>query len=157
MKTTLPALALLLFAACTPRTNTATDVIPPGGKTPDPVKESPTPAVVVALGSPTPSPEPGAKGPIFLVRDSGKRCIAAPCPSWVAVNVESREEREITGVDLSSLELDAKDADAARRKLLAGQAWAGGEIKKVPKAGPAGDGTVLFVSSIHEAPPQTQK
>lgn len=129
--------------ACPLKTNTASDVVAPGGND---VDAGGTPA---ASETATPKEKKNSE-PLFLLRDSGKRCITSPCPSWAAVNVESREEREITGIDLSGLSLDAKAAESARQRVLAGQAWVHGEVKTVPKQGPAGDGTVLFVSGIVE-------
>jgi hypothetical protein len=65
----------------------------------------------------------------------------------VAVDVETRVETEITGVDLSPLSLGAKQEDA-RARVLTGQVWVRGEIRKVPDAGPAGAGTVLTASEL---------
>lgn len=144
-----------LLAACPTKTNTATDfVLKPGEnkagrQTPAPegtpeASESPSPAPVE-----TPKIE-AKKGPLYLLRDTGKRCFAAPCPSWAAVDVETRTEREITGIDLSALALDAKAQELARQRVLTGLVWVRGEIKTVPKQGPAGDGTVLAVTAIVE-------
>jgi hypothetical protein len=135
------ALALSL-AACTPRPNTATDVSIKGQDV----------AVASPIASATEAPKEAReeKGPLYLLRDTGKRCFAAPCPSWAAVDVETRIEKEITGVDLGALGLDARKHEDARARVLAGQVWVRGQIKTVPKAGPAGDGTVLFVSAIVE-------
>ena len=114
-----------------------------------PSKVNPPPAPDPKFVSHT--PEPAKEGTTYLLRDTGKRCIAAPCPSWAAVDVKSRAEREITGVDLSRLSLDAKGESAARERVLSGQVWVRGEIRTVPKQGPAGDGTVLVVSALVEA------
>lgn len=157
-RTVLSLLALApLVAACPVKTNTATDIV----LDPDDVKaelQVPDPAASPELNAspePTASPEPAAspeedERPLYLLRDTGKRCFAAPCPSWAAVDVESRVEREITGIDLSGLALDGKAKEAARRRVLAGQVWVRGEIKTVPKQGPAGDGTVLAVDALVE-------
>lgn len=136
--------ALVPFAlACPTRTNTAHDVVLPGNKV---VGDAGTPAA-----TPTNSPKREKNpAPLYLLRDSGKRCITSPCPSWAAVNVESRVEKEITGIDIAALGLDAKAAESARQRILAGQLWVHGEIKTVAKQGPAGDGTVLVISEIVE-------
>lgn len=144
MKTTTLTVAasLLLLAACRPTTNTATDVSLKGRQ-----KEIASP---IASATEAPKEAREEKGPLYLLRDTGKRCITHPCPSWAAVDVETRVEREITGIDLSALGLDAKKGEEARARVLTGQVWVRGEIKTVPKAGPAGDGTVLAVSELVE-------
>lgn len=135
-------LVLIPFAlACPLKTNTATDVVAPGDKK---IDAGGTPA---ASGTETPKKDEN-KEPLYLLRDSGKRCITSPCPSWAAVNVESRVEKEITGIDLSAMKLDAKAAESARQRVLAGQVWVHGKIETVPKQGPAGDGTVLVITGI---------
>ena len=53
----------------------------------------------------------------------------------------------VTDIDLSGLGLSPKDAAAAKEKLYKG-GKVEGTIKTVPKAGPAGDGTVLVVTHI---------
>lgn len=84
----------------------------------------------------------------WLVRDSGKRCVVAPCPSWVAKNVATGVETEITGVDLSGMKLEESEIVSTRERVLAGKVEATGSIERVEKAGPAGDGTVLFVVEL---------
>lgn len=137
----------LALAACRPTTNTATEISVRGQKE----------AIASPIASPTAAPaeEREEKGPLYLLRDTGKRCITSPCPSWAAVDVETRVEREITGIDLTALGLDGKKAEDARARVLSGQVWVRGEIKTVAKQGPAGDGTVLFVAALvdqHTAP-----
>jgi hypothetical protein len=89
--------------------------------------------------------------PIWILKDNGKRCIVAPCPSWSAVNVDSRETVEVAGVDLSALKLAPADESTARQKVLAGQSWAQGTMIVVKKMGPGGDGTVLKVTALLDA------
>lgn len=146
-------LAAPLLAACPTKTNTATDIVlEPGEKK----VERPEPSIspeLAATPAATPVETPAAKkGPLYLLRDTGKRCFAAPCPSWAAVDVETRAEREITGVDLSALALEPKKQEQVRQRVLAGLVWVRGEIKIVPKQGPAGDGTVLAVTALEESP-----
>lgn len=139
---------VVLASACNwLKPNTATDVVVPGAKAGPEVSPS-------AVGIATPE-EPQGKGPTWLLRDSGKRCVTHPCPSWVAVDVASREEKEITGVDLGETGLGGDELAKAKERVLAGQVWVRGEIRTVEKQGPAGDGTVLFVNALveaHEAP-----
>ena len=119
---------------------------------PSKVNTPPAPEEKLLAGTPAETMSDAQKeGATYLLRDTGKRCIVAPCPSWAAVDVKTRAEREITGVDLSALQLDAKGESAARERVLSGQVWARGEIRTVPKQGPAGDGTVLFVGALVEA------
>ena len=141
------SLAVLALAACRPTTNTATDVSLKGHE-----KEVASP---IASATESPKEAREEKGPLYLLRDTGKRCVTHPCPSWAAVDVETRVETEITGVDLSALGLDAKKAEDVRSRVLTGQVWVRGEIKKVPNAGPAGHGTVLAITALvdpHSAP-----
>lgn len=106
----------------------------PGGENPDEKKKGGTPA-----------------GTVWLLRDNGKRCFAAPCPSWTATDVSTRAEREVTGVDVTALKIEGEEAQTQREKVLSGQVWARGEIKTIEKAGPAGDGHVLFVTELLDA------
>lgn len=137
-----------LALACPLKTNTAKDfvaaTVTPAGA---PTATHTATSTVTSTATPREKEEKDP-APLYLLRDTGKRCIAAPCPSWAAVDVDTRVEREITGIDLAGLSLDAKSAESARRRILAGQVWVHGEIKTVPKQGPAGDGTVLVVTEI---------
>ena len=146
------AVSVSALAGCPSRVNTANDIVV--GKAPASPEDPAALETIVPGASPSPT-EPAmdaeAEGPIYLLRDTGKRCFAAPCPSWAAVDVETRKETAITGVDVSRLGLDPKAADDARRRILGGQIWVRGDIEVVPKQGPAGDGTVLFVRALVEA------
>lgn len=132
------ALALLL-AGCPSKLN------PPPAPTDKDISGGPG-------GEDASKPKDGAPaGTVWLLRDNGKRCFAAPCPSWTATDVGTRAEREITGVDVGALKVEGKEAQAQRERILSGQVWARGEIKTIEKAGPAGDGHVLFVTEVLDA------
>ena len=96
--------------------------------------------------NPPPGGEKATSGETWSVRDNGKRCIVAPCPTWTATS--GAKEVEITGIDLTGAKLAESEIEAARQSILSGKAKAKGSIETVPKAGPAGDGTVLFVVEV---------
>lgn len=120
---------------------------------------SPAASVAMTVGSPAPgasaagtpasmahaTPMPQTSR-TWTVKDNGKRCFVAPCPSWTATDAAGASV-DVTDIDLSALKLSPKDADAARQKLYKG-GKVEGTIKTVPKAGPGGDGTVLVVTHI---------
>ena len=89
--------------------------------------------------------------PVWLVHDNGKRCIVAPCPSWTAVNVDSRQSVDVATLDLKALALGPKEEADARQKVQSGHAWARGTIVTVEKAGPGGSAEVLLVTGIYDA------
>jgi hypothetical protein len=89
--------------------------------------------------------------PIWLVHDNGKRCIVAPCPSWTAVNVDTRASVDVATIDLKALKLAPKDEAENRQKVQAGQTWARGTIMMQEKAGPGGDAQVLVVTALIDA------
>lgn len=95
--------------------------------------------------------ESASKEPLWLLRDNGKRCLVAPCPSWSATNVDTRETVEISKIDFSAMKLAPEAEAQARAKVQAGQQWARGTIVLVPKMGPGGDGQVLNVSAVLDA------
>jgi hypothetical protein len=96
-----------------------------------------------SMGRATPMPQTTRT---WTVKDNGKRCFAAPCPSWTATDAAG-SSTDVTDIDVSGLGLSPKDAAAAKEKLYKG-GKVEGTIKTVPKAGPAGDGTVLVVTRI---------
>ncbi len=83
----------------------------------------------------------------WTIADNGKRCIAAPCPSWTATS-SGGVVRELTGIDIDVLELPAGEQDATRQLILSGKAKVAGYFQTIEKAGPAGDATVFFVTSV---------
>lgn len=103
-------------------------------------------------GAPEPpaATQPGTDDgrPLYLVRDTGMRCATHPCLAWVAINVRTGTQTEISGIDVEQLHLDAEAENRTRQQLLAGELHARGMIRTVPNAGPAGDGVVLFVTEV---------
>ncbi|QRK10660.1 hypothetical protein JQX13_11620 [Archangium violaceum] len=95
-----------------------------------------------------------AKPVVYLVKDSGVRCITAPCPSYIATPVDQpgAEGIQITDVDLSALGLP----EDRRATLLESVQGRGAGLKveatvdTVPKAGPGGAATVLRVKKVVE-------
>jgi hypothetical protein len=100
-----------------------------------------------------PPPPAGDERPEYFVRDSGMRCAAAPCLSWEAVEVHTREATAISDVDLSALGMDAEAEDRTRQRLLEGSLHARGRFETVADAGPAGDGVALVVTEVVEPAP----
>lgn len=113
-----------------------------GGKKAAPKAEAKPAAAASAAAS---------KEPLWLLRDNGKRCIVAPCPSWSATNVDTRETVEISKIDFAAMKLSSDAEAQARANVQAGQQWARGTIALVPKMGPGGDGQVLNVSAVLDA------
>jgi hypothetical protein len=90
---------------------------------------------------------------VYFVKDSGVRCIAAPCPSFLATRADRPNEDalKVTDVDLSALGVN----DEKRAGIL--QATHGNAglkveatVQTVPNAGPGGAATVLRVSKLVE-------
>jgi hypothetical protein len=89
---------------------------------------------------------------VYLVKDSGVRCITAPCPVYLAVRADHPEEAglQVTDLDLSALAL----GDEQRSTLLKSTHKASAGLKveatvsTVPHAGPGGTATILRVSRV---------
>ena len=64
--------------------------------------------------------------PIYLLRDNGVRCFAAPCFSWDLIDVSSGETRLVSGVDLSKLALSTDEEQRVRALLAAGSLYVTG-------------------------------
>ena len=132
---------------------------PASAKAPPPAPPpAPAPAPASPPGSAAPSSSAPDEGPsaVYVVKDSGMRCIAAPCPSLVArpVDPPGAEGLRITGLDLSALGLSDE-----QEEHLQNQAHSGGPGLRVeatvttrPHAGPAGAATELRVRRVLEGP-----
>jgi hypothetical protein len=55
-----------------------------------------------------------AEGTFYRVADNGRRCIAAPCPSTTAFELNSSERHDLTEVKLAGTEIAADEATLAR-------------------------------------------
>lgn len=116
---------------------------------------APTETVVDATARPTPAPEAQPKEgatAVYVVRDSGVRCMAAPCPSLVAEPVgRAGESLRITDLDLSSLGLSQEQQERIMTQVHGGSGVrVEATVNTAPSAGPAGDGTVLRVNRVLE-------
>lgn len=95
------------------------------------------------------------KPTVYVVQDSGMRCIAAPCPSLVARPAEGPPDAE--GIPITDLDLSALGLSDEQKERVMANAQKGGPGLKVEasvvtraKAGPAGAATVLRVNRVLE-------
>ncbi|WP_257460383.1 DUF6748 domain-containing protein [Archangium lipolyticum] len=152
----LAALAFGMLAGCT-RNTTESRPAESGGTPTERATPSTNPS-----GEPPPS-EPPSRGTaaadkagapvVYIVKDSGVRCMAAPCPSFIATRPDRPNEDglQVTDVDLAPLGL----AEERRANILEATHSPTGlkveaTVVTVPKAGPAGDATVLRVTRVVE-------
>ncbi|MBF5045254.1 hypothetical protein FGE12_22810 [Aggregicoccus sp. 17bor-14] len=89
-------------------------------------------------------PSDGAQ--TLLLKDSGVRCITFPCPSYSVQAPGEKEPREVHELDLSALGSDA-EREGVQKALQQG-VRVEGTLSVRPKAGPAGDATVLRVTRV---------
>jgi hypothetical protein len=98
----------------------------------------------------TPSALP--EGPaIFMLKGSGVRCMTTPCPSHHAFLTDNLEGEpvQIHEVDLSGLGLTEEQQAQLMLQVDSGQAVrVKASLSVRPKAGPAGDATVLRVIRV---------
>lgn len=154
-------LALGLLAGCTSNTR------PPVESRP--AESGGTPAATGAEATPPPAPAPRDTAPgqdvsggtaasdskpvIYIVKDSGVRCMAAPCPSLVAQPADDpkAEGLRITDLDLSALGLTDEQQGRLMEKVHQGAGLkVEASVGNVPQAGPAGTATVLRVNRVVE-------
>ena len=96
--------------------------------------------------------EPAQEPVVYIVKDSGVRCIVAPCPVYLAHRADQPEEAglKVTDLDLSALAL----GDEQRATLLKSTHKTGpglkveATVRTVPHAGPGGTATILRVSRV---------
>ncbi len=139
-------LCLGLVAGCAKQSPT------PEGAVPDPSK----PAQTDSPSGGTPSTGATGQGqgqPVaYVVRNSGIRCIAPPCPTHLAVPVSNpgADAIQIHELDFGAVGLTQDKMDEAMRKADESPDGLKVEalIEKQEKAGPAGDATVLRVKKV---------
>jgi hypothetical protein len=153
-------LALGLLAGCSSRTNPEARPAESGGTpsaqmdTPPADKPLPAPGGATAPAESGGTAAPAPRGPaVYFVRDSGVRCMAAPCPSFIATRADKPDDEgmKVTDVDMSALGL----SDEKRNGLMEGTHFNPGikveaTVETVPNAGPAGAATILRVSKVVE-------
>jgi hypothetical protein len=81
-----------------------------------------SPAIAVRVGQRDAKPTQ----PVYILRDNGVRCFAAPCFSWDLIDVSSGEARQVSGVDLSKLALSPDEEQRVRALLAAGGLYVSG-------------------------------
>ncbi|WP_426756329.1 DUF6748 domain-containing protein [Myxococcus sp. Y35] len=89
---------------------------------------------------------------VYIVKDSGVRCIAPPCPSYNAFPVDKPDAEPIPVHELElSAVTDGSDekTESLIRKTLDGTGLkVQGTLETRPNAGPAGAATVLRASKV---------
>ena len=141
-------LALGLLAGCSSNTRAPVET-----RTADSGGSPPSETVVDATARPAPEAQPKAGATaVYVVRDSGVRCMAAPCPSLIAEPVgRAGESLRITDVDLSALSLSQEQKEHLMNQVHGGPGVrVEATVNTAPSAGPAGDGTVLRVNRVLE-------
>jgi hypothetical protein len=139
----LSALCLGLMAGC------ARSAAPESAPMPQPPKSSASPSDIP--GQPAEADQ--TKPTTYLVKDSGIRCFAPPCPSFLAVppGKSDADGIQIHEVDFSEVNATQDQKDS----YMAGAGSPGGlkveaTISVRQKAGPAGDASVLRVRRVFE-------
>ncbi|ATB34913.1 lipoprotein [Cystobacter fuscus] len=153
-------LALGLLAGCTSNTRPPVEArpaesggTPAGAEAPPPPPPAPTdtaPSEDISGGTTAAS---DSKPVIYIVKDSGVRCMAAPCPSLVARPADDpkAEGLRITDLDLSALGLTDEQQGRLMEKVHQGAGLkVEASVGNVPHAGPAGTATVLRVNRVVE-------
>jgi hypothetical protein len=152
-------LAFSLLAGCsrnTPESRPAESGGTPSAQMNPSANDKPTPATTPSGEAPsggTAATAHAGAPVVFFVRDSGVRCMAAPCPAYIATRPDRPNEDglQVTDIDLAALNL----ADERRTSLLEATHTSTGikveaTVVIIPKAGPAGDATVLRVTKLVE-------
>lgn len=94
----------------------------------------------------TPRGEPA----VYVVKISGVRCIAAPCPTHMATpaNDPAGDAIMIHELDLSALNFPSARLEALQRQLDTSSVKLEATLGTRPNAGPAGAATVLHVKRV---------
>ncbi|ABF87968.1 putative lipoprotein [Myxococcus xanthus DK 1622] len=123
---------------------------PPASENGPPSSENGTPTMT-SPPSHDSQPKPGESA-VYIVKDSGVRCFAPPCPTYNAFPVDKPDAEPIP---VHELELSAvtkgsdEQTDALIRKTLDGTGLKiQGTLETRPNAGPAGAATVLRASKV---------
>jgi hypothetical protein len=121
----------------------------------DPMPENPqtTPTQPATPSGDTPSTEAAPKqSGTYIVKNSGIRCIAPPCPTHIATPVGNPDAE---GIKIHEIDFQDLNPSQEKREELMRKADESPEGLKVEavletklKAGPAGDATVLRVKKI---------
>ena len=94
------------------------------------------------------SPAP-PRGVFYVLRDTGIRCITAPCFSIRATTLNSTRGLTLSDVDLSGVDAPPAGRRRALAQLERGELIVVGRVVVQPNAGPAGPGRALAASQFY--------
>ncbi|HZI09829.1 MAG TPA: DUF6748 domain-containing protein [Myxococcus sp.] len=155
----LAALALGFAAGCSkPPSSSAPPASEPGtaaapAEAARPAENAPPPGEPgTAAPAPNAEARPGAST-VYTVRDSGIRCIAPPCPQYLAtpVNNPDAEPIQVHELELSAVSggSDERAAELMQQATMADGIRLEGTLETRANAGPAGAATVLRAKKLH--------
>ncbi len=144
-------LVLGLLAGCSKGTTPPAPMDKPTNDTSAQAPATPTEEAPSGGTAAAPSAERGPA--VYILRDSGVRCMTTPCPYFIATRPDRPNEEglKVHEVDTAALGL----SDEKRNMVMeATHGNAGLKVEAtvdiIPKAGPAGDATVLRVIRVVE-------
>ncbi|MFY0573310.1 DUF6748 domain-containing protein [Cystobacter fuscus] len=151
-------LALGLLAGCSrnappPASQPSESGGTPPAQTDKSATETPTPppADTPSAGSNAAETAATQQSATYYVRDSGIRCIAPPCPAFIATRVDKPDEDglQITDLDLNALGLSQEKRDSL---MEATHTAPGIKVEAIlgisASAGPAGPAKILRISRV---------
>jgi hypothetical protein len=111
-----------------------------------PTENAPPPGEPGTAAAPNAEARPGTST-VYTVKDSGIRCIAPPCPQYLAtpVNNPNAEPIQVHELELSAVSggSDERAAELMQQATLADGIRLEGTLETRANAGPAGAATVL--------------
>ena len=122
--------------------------------TPDPMPTDSKPSQPTnpSGGTPSTGAAPQGQTVTYIVKNSGIRCIAAPCPTHIARNVNDPGADGIQIHEIDFQDINPSDDQRAQFMEKADGTPEGLKVEAVLekklKAGPAGDATVLRVKKV---------
>jgi hypothetical protein len=102
--------------------------------------------------NPSTGTEQGQQQAAYIVKNSGIRCIAPPCPTHLATPVSNPEADAIQIHEIDFQDLNASEEQRMELMRKADETPEGLKVEAVlvkqPNAGPSGDATVLRVKKV---------
>jgi hypothetical protein len=148
-------LSLGLLAGCSSRTTPPAESLPAeSGGTPSAQSAPPANNPPGEGETPSGGTAAAAETVTYYVRDSGIRCIAPPCPAFIATRPDRPNEDgiQITDIDLHALGLSEEKRDSV---LEATHTAPGIKVEAVlgvgASAGPAGNAKILRITRLLES------
>ena len=89
------------------------------------------------------------EGTWYGLKDNGIICISEPCYNIEERVLNRRATQTVSGVDLSQVEADPEDLEAAYAALMNDELIAVGNNRVVRDEGPAGDGLTMVASQFY--------